>query len=109
MSLYGERIGACTVSAANTKDQQKILSHLKNIIRGIYSSPPSFGQQIVSQILEKDNLRNQWEEELKHMRSRIVRIRNSLFLQLQEKNLNRSQHKLKKKKHISEESQKNSD
>ncbi|OUV04013.1 MAG: aromatic amino acid aminotransferase [Betaproteobacteria bacterium TMED82] len=98
MSLYGERIGACTVSAANTKDQQKILSHLKNIIRGIYSSPPSFGQQIVSQILEKDNLRNQWEEELKHMRSRIVRIRNSLFLQLQEKNLNLDLSFIKKQK-----------
>ncbi len=73
--LYRERVGSLSVIAANRKEADASLSHLTNVIRGIYSMPPSHGAAIVSTILEDDELTRLWHQELKEMRNRLNGMR----------------------------------
>ena len=63
-SLYGERVGALTIVAADRDEAMRVLSQVKRIVRANYSSPPSFGGQVVATILETPELRALWEREL---------------------------------------------
>lgn len=74
-SLYSERIGAITVTCSDKEEQERVTSQLKKMVRAIYSSPPSFGAQLVHYVLSDDKLRAMWEEELKEMRVRIKSMR----------------------------------
>ena len=51
-SLYGERVGALTVVAANKDEAGRVLSQVKRVIRSNYSNPPTHGGQIVATILD---------------------------------------------------------
>src|SRR5213075_3110136 len=44
-SLYGERAGALSVVAADRDEAARVLSQIKRVVRGNYSSPPSYGSQ----------------------------------------------------------------
>lgn len=84
-SLYGERMGLLAVVTANEASTQKVGSHIKQIIRGIYSTPPLHGARIVKTILQSEVLRKKWLEELASIRLRIKEMRGALVKGLMEK------------------------
>jgi len=55
-----------------------VLSQVKRVIRGNYSSPPTFGGQAVTTILESPALTALWRTELDVMRERILANRRAL-------------------------------
>jgi len=83
-SLYGERVGALSVVCADKDESTRLVSQLKRVIRTNYSSPPTHGSAIVAAILTTPDLRQQWEEELGHMRDRIRTMRQHFVAKLAE-------------------------
>ena len=83
--LYNERVGACTLVAADAATADKAFSQVKSIIRANYSNPPAHGATVVATILSNDALRTLWEQELTAMRERIQRMRQLFVNTLQEK------------------------
>jgi len=83
-SLYGERVGALSVVCADKDESTRLVSQLKRVIRTNYSSPPTHGSAIVAAILTTPVLRQQWEEELGHMRDRIRTMRQHFVAKLAE-------------------------
>jgi aromatic-amino-acid transaminase len=77
-SLYGERIGALSIVAANADEAARALSQLKRLVRTNYSSPPTHGGELVAAVLTTPELRNLWEQELGTMRVRIKAMRKAL-------------------------------
>lgn len=84
-SLYGERVGACTVVSADKDEAARVLSQLKRVVRANYSNPPTHGAQIVALVLTNAQLREIWEIELGGMRERIREMRESLVEKLAER------------------------
>lgn len=84
-SLYNERVGACTLIAADSGSAANAFSQIKAVIRANYSNPPAHGGAIVATILGNDALRTMWEQELTDMRQRIQRMRQLFVNTLQEK------------------------
>ncbi len=82
-SLYGERAGALSVVCATQEECSRVLSQLKIVIRTNYSTPPTFGAQVVATVLTTPALRAMWEEELAGMRDRIKAMRHALVAQMQ--------------------------
>ena len=83
--LYNERVGACTVVAADAETADRAFSQVKAAIRANYSNPPSHGAAVVATILGNETLRATWEQELTEMRQRIHRMRQLFVKTLQEK------------------------
>jgi aromatic-amino-acid transaminase len=83
-SLYGERVGALSVVAADAAQSRAVQSHIKRIIRTIYSSPSNHGAALVAGVLGSTELRAMWEEELGQMRTRIHALRAGLVAKLAE-------------------------
>ncbi|WP_413734459.1 amino acid aminotransferase [Sodalis sp. RH21] len=83
--LYNERVGACTLVAADAQAADNIFSQLKSCIRANYSNPPAHGAAIVATILDNEALRALWEQELTEMRQRIQRMRQLFVATLKEK------------------------
>jgi len=81
-ALYGERIGALSVVAADAAQARLVGDQLKVAIRANYSTPPSHGALLVSTILGDATLRADWEAELDGMRDRIKRMRHGLVARL---------------------------
>ncbi|WP_448622350.1 amino acid aminotransferase [Dickeya fangzhongdai] len=86
--LYNERVGACTIVAADTATVDTAFSQVKAAIRANYSNPPSHGAAVVATVLSNESLRNIWEQELTAMRERIQRMRHLFVSTLQEKGAN---------------------
>jgi aromatic-amino-acid transaminase len=74
-SLYGERVGALSIVAANRDEALRVQSLVKRIIRSIYSSPATHGGALVAGVLNSAELRALWESELTGMRERIHQMR----------------------------------
>lgn len=87
--LYNERVGACTLVAADADTVDRAFSQMKSVIRANYSNPPAHGASVVATILSNDALRTLWEQELSDMRQRIHRMRQLFVNTLQEKGANR--------------------
>ena len=83
-SIYGERVGALSVVAADKDEAARVLSQVKRIIRANYSNPPTHGGQIVATVLCSPELRALWEAELAAMRDRIKLMRALLVERLHE-------------------------
>ncbi|KML54206.1 aromatic amino acid aminotransferase [Burkholderia cepacia] len=81
-SLYGERVGGLSIVCANAGEAATVLSQLQAGVRRTYSSPPLFGAQLVSTVLNDDALRAQWEDEVGQIRTRIKRMRSELKARL---------------------------
>lgn len=81
-SLYGERVGALSVVCKSRDEAARVLSQLKIVIRSNYSTPPTWGAQIVAHVLTTPALRALWEEELEAMRERIRAMRQALLARL---------------------------
>jgi aromatic-amino-acid transaminase len=77
-SLYGERVGGLSVVTQDADEAARILSQLKRTVRTNYSNPPTQGGQIVTSILNDEQLRALWVSELETMRKRIRDMRQSL-------------------------------
>ncbi|MCA7012850.1 aspartate/tyrosine/aromatic aminotransferase [Dickeya dadantii] len=86
--LYNERVGACTIVAADAATVDTAFSQVKAAIRANYSNPPSHGAAVVATVLSNESLRNIWEQELTAMRERIQRMRHLFVSTLQEKGAN---------------------
>lgn len=77
-SLYGERVGALSVVAADEEEAARVRSQLKVMVRTNYSNPPTHGAQLVATVLATPALRALWEQELAGMRDRIRSMRRQL-------------------------------
>jgi aromatic-amino-acid transaminase len=84
-SLYGERVGACTVVTADKDEAARVLSQLKRVVRANYSNPPTHGGQIIALVMTNPQLREIWEMELGGMRERIREMREALVKKLKER------------------------
>ena len=87
--LYNERVGACTLVAADAETVDRAFSQVKATIRANYSNPPAHGAAVVATILSNEALRTLWEQELTEMRQRIHRMRQLFVNTLQEKGASR--------------------
>lgn len=76
--LYGERVGLLSVVTKDLQEARGIQSHIKKIVRSIYSMPPLHGARIVAEVLTSPDLESEWREELKKMQARIHEMRMSL-------------------------------
>jgi aromatic-amino-acid transaminase len=77
-SLYGERAGGLSVVCENVSAATRVLGQLKAAVRRNYSSPPNYGAQLVSTVLNDDALRADWLAEVEEMRLRILAMRKTL-------------------------------
>ncbi len=84
--LYQDRVGALSIVAADSAAAESAFSHLKSVIRVIYSNPAAHGGAIVTTILRDAKLSTQWEQELAAMRGRIASVRASLVDGLRKRN-----------------------
>ena len=84
-SLYGERVGALSVVAADAGESAKVLSNLKRMIRTNYSNPPSHGARIVAAVLASPELRALWVKEVVGMRDRVRSMRRELVDRLKKR------------------------
>jgi len=84
-SLYGERVGALSVVAADSGEAAKVLSNLKRMIRTNYSNPPSHGARIVAAVLASPELRALWVKEVVGMRDRVRLMRRELVDRLKKR------------------------
>jgi len=73
--LYNERTGALTIVSPTADEAICAMSHLKTIVRVLYSNPPAHGGLVAATILADKELRTKWIEELSDMRNRIVDMR----------------------------------
>jgi aromatic-amino-acid transaminase len=85
-ALYGERVGALSVVAADAAQAKLVGEQVKIAVRTNYSTPPTHGAMLVSTILNDPALRAQWVAELAEMRQRIKRMREGLVERLKGNN-----------------------
>lgn len=70
--------------AQDEKVATNVQSVLEMLQRSEISNPPAYGAKIVATVLEDDNLRNMWYEDLKTMSRRIQSMRQALYKHLTE-------------------------
>lgn len=81
-SLYSERVGELSIVCDSASEAERVLGQLKATVRRNYSSPPNFGAQVVTQVLNEPGLNALWREEVAAMRRRILAMRQSLVTAL---------------------------
>ncbi|WP_027710961.1 amino acid aminotransferase [Dickeya chrysanthemi] len=81
-SLYGERVGGLSVVCEDQDAASRVLGQLKATVRRNYSSPPNFGAQVVSRVLNDGTLNANWHAEVEAMRLRIHEMRQTLVDEL---------------------------
>ncbi|WP_269913370.1 amino acid aminotransferase [Acinetobacter sp. HY1485] len=81
-SLYGERVGGLTAVCDDATSAQHVLGQFKATVRKIYSSPPTTGAKLVSGVLTNDELKQNWQQELSQMATRIAKMRTILCEEL---------------------------
>jgi aspartate aminotransferase, mitochondrial len=79
MGLYGERVGAFSLTTADPDEKARVDSQLKIVIRPMYSNPPLHGARIANAILSDGQLYGEWESEVKSMADRIISMREKLY------------------------------
>ena len=82
--LYNERVGAFTLVAKNAEQATTAFSQVKSIARVLYSNPPAHGAAIVTEILNSDELCQEWHQEVADMRVRIKEMRTLFVTTLKE-------------------------
>jgi len=83
-SMYRERVGGLSIVTGSEKEAAAVLSQIKRVVRTIYSSPPSYGAQLVGIVLNDPELRSMWVKELDEMRTRIGEMRQLFSARLKE-------------------------
>ncbi len=69
--LYRDRVGTLMIMAPDGKSRDVIFSQANSFVRTMYSVPPDHGAAVVRIILNDDELRAQWVDELGGMRERL--------------------------------------
>jgi aromatic-amino-acid transaminase len=77
-SLYGERCGGLSVVCASAEEAGRVLGQIERVVRRSYSSPPTYGGQIVASVLLDVELKALWVSEVAAMRMRIYEMRHIL-------------------------------
>jgi len=85
--IYRERTGQLMLITSSKKKSVLNLNQdtLAFLNRQNYSFPPDHGGRIVSTILNDDELRTRWADELEHMRTSMLEIRAQLARELQQR------------------------
>jgi len=83
--LYRDRVGILSLLTTDSAARDIVSTQVNNLVRTIYSVPPDHGAAVVSLILNDDELRSAWIEELAEMRERIRAMRVLLHDALLEK------------------------
>lgn len=78
MGLYGQRVGAFTLTARDPEEAARLMSQLKIVIRPMYSNPPLHGARIAETVLTDKALYGQWLKDVKQMADRIIAMRKAL-------------------------------
>lgn len=78
LGLYAERIGALNMIVTNKDVAAKVLSQVKRIARAMYSNPPVHGARIVAEVVQNEDLFNEWNAEMGAMAERIMKVRQEL-------------------------------
>ncbi|XP_009624743.1 aspartate aminotransferase, mitochondrial isoform X1 [Nicotiana tabacum] len=86
MGLYGHRVGCISIVSRDEKQAAAIKSQLQQIVRAMYSSSPLHGPLLVSTILNDADLKALWEEDIKVMVDRMIRMRIELRRNLEQLN-----------------------
>ena len=79
LSLYGERVGGLSTVCPNKEEAELVFGQLKFTVRRIYSSPAAHGAYIASDVMNSEELRALWENEVYAMRDRIRAMRQKLY------------------------------
>ncbi|KAK9472218.1 pyridoxal phosphate-dependent transferase [Dipodascopsis tothii] len=82
--LYGERVGALHVVAADKGSAEAIKSQLSVLQRSEISNPPAYGARVVSKVLNNPAFYAEWKEDLLTMSGRILTMRKALYDKLVE-------------------------
>lgn len=88
MGLYGERVGALFAVTDKKETAQKVATHIKQIIRSMYSNPPLHGARIVEQVLKNEALKAEWIQELSTIKQRIDEMRKAFVTEVLSKETN---------------------
>ncbi|KAG9246884.1 glutamate oxaloacetate transaminase 2 [Calycina marina] len=83
MGLYGERVGAFSITCEDAAEKKRVDSQVKILVRPLYSNPPVHGARIASEILNDPALNKQWLGEVKGMADRIITMRALLKKELE--------------------------
>jgi len=75
MGLYGERVGAFSITCESEEEKKRVDSQLKILVRPLYSNPPVHGARIAAEILNSESRNSQWLREVKGMADRIIKMR----------------------------------
>ncbi|MBI3379714.1 aminotransferase class I/II-fold pyridoxal phosphate-dependent enzyme [Candidatus Gottesmanbacteria bacterium] len=78
--LYGERVGALLVPAANANEAKRVGGLLNRIMRNTVSSPSAFGEAIIAEIFNDPILFARWKKDLSSV-SRMLHKRRELLAQ----------------------------
>lgn len=78
MGLYGERVGAFSLTTADPEEKARVESQLKIVVRPMYSNPPLHGARIASTVLGNHKLYKEWHGEVENMANRIISMRHRL-------------------------------
>jgi len=78
MGLYGQRVGAFSLTACDQEEAARLMSQLKIVIRPMYSNPPLHGARIAETVLTDSALYAQWLKDVKGMADRIISMRQAL-------------------------------
>ncbi|CCD25007.1 aspartate transaminase AAT2 NDAI_0E01910 [Naumovozyma dairenensis CBS 421] len=91
VGMYGERVGCFHLVLPRQSNEDEtakvkaaLSSQLNKIVRSEISNPPAYGAKIVAQILNDENMTNQWHKDMVTMSSRIIKMRHSLRDKLNE-------------------------
>lgn len=83
LGLYNSRVGTLSVYLPITDGVEKlrdaVISHLKWIIRAMYSSPPAEGARIARAVIENQSLNKEWRRELSEVVIRLQDLRLQLY------------------------------
>jgi aspartate/tyrosine/aromatic aminotransferase len=82
--LYRDRVGALSFVAANGDIARSLDSQVLFVVRTMYSLPPDHGGAVVAKILNDDELRAEWMDELAGMRGRLKSMRGLLVAALEQ-------------------------
>lgn len=77
--LYRERTGTLLVQAKTADAANAIQTHTQDAARANYSMPPAYGGFLVEQVLTNPELRQDWEQELAAMATRVKSLRSGLL------------------------------
>jgi hypothetical protein len=83
--LYGERVGVLHVVCRSESAKPDVLATLGRLSRAEITTPPINGAKIVAEVLEEDDLRQQWQRDLRHMNSRMGSMCQRLVAELQKR------------------------